>query len=77
MKYISVGTVNKPSTEHIVYVSHYGYEYTLTGDLASAQSQAWSLFIFSQQMKDGIHTRISFNKPRKGDIHYGRKKRSL
>lgn len=35
MKYISVGTVNKPSTEHIVYVSHYGYEYTLTGDLAS------------------------------------------
>lgn len=35
MKYISIGTVNKPSTEHIVYVSHYGYDYTLTGDLAS------------------------------------------
>ena len=34
MKYISIGAVNKPSTEHIVYVSHYGYNYTLTGDLA-------------------------------------------
>lgn len=34
MKYISIGAVNKPSTEHIVYVSHYGYDYTLTGDLA-------------------------------------------
>lgn len=34
MKYISIGTVNKPSTEYIVYVSHYGYDYTLTGDLA-------------------------------------------
>lgn len=33
MKYISIGAVNKPSTEHIVYVSHYGYDYTLTGDL--------------------------------------------
>ena len=35
MKYISMGAVTKPSTEHIVYVSHCGFDYTLTGDLAS------------------------------------------
>lgn len=35
MKYISIGAVVKPSTEHIVYVSHCGVDYTLTGDLAS------------------------------------------
>lgn len=35
MKYISVGVVVKPSTEHILYISHCGAEYTLTGDLAS------------------------------------------
>ena len=34
MKYISMGAVTKPSTEHIVYVSHCGFDYTLTGDLA-------------------------------------------
>ena len=34
LKYISIGAVTTPSTEHIVYVSHYGYDYTLTGDLA-------------------------------------------
>lgn len=35
MKYISIGSVNRPSTEHIVYVSHCGYDYTLTADLAA------------------------------------------
>lgn len=35
LKYISIGAVTKPSTEHIVYVSHCGYDYTLTGDLAA------------------------------------------
>ncbi len=35
LKYISIGAVTKPSTEHIVYVSHCGFDYTLTGDLAS------------------------------------------
>lgn len=35
LKYISIGAVTKPSTEHIVYVSHCGYDYTLTGDLAT------------------------------------------
>ncbi len=34
LKYISIGAVTKPSTEHIVYVSHCGFDYTLTGDLA-------------------------------------------
>ena len=34
LKYISIGAVTTPSTEQIVYVSHYGYDYTLTGDLA-------------------------------------------
>ena len=34
MKYISMGAVTTPSTEHIVYVSHCGFDYTLTGDLA-------------------------------------------
>ena len=35
MKYISIGAVTKPSTEHIVYVSHCGYDYTLTGEQAA------------------------------------------
>ncbi len=35
LKYISIGAVTKPSTEHILYVSHCGFDYTLTGDLAS------------------------------------------
>lgn len=34
MKYISIGVVMAPSTEHILKVSHYGTEFTLTGDLA-------------------------------------------
>ena len=34
MKYISVGVVMAPSSEHILKVSHYGTEFTLTGDLA-------------------------------------------
>ena len=34
MKYISIGAVTKPSTEHIVHVSHCGYDYTLTGEQA-------------------------------------------
>lgn len=34
MKYISMGAVTKPSTEQIVYVSHCGFDYTLTGDMA-------------------------------------------
>ena len=33
-KYISIGAVTAPSSEEIVYVSHCGYDYTLTGDLA-------------------------------------------
>ena len=36
MKYISIGVVMAPSTEHILKVSHYGTEFTLTGDLARA-----------------------------------------
>ena len=35
MKYISLGTVPEPSTEHIVKVSHCGIDYTLTQELAS------------------------------------------
>lgn len=35
MKYISLGVVKKASTEHIVYVSHCGSDYTLTQKLAS------------------------------------------
>ena len=34
MNYISIGAVTKSSTEHIVMVSHCGYDYTLTGELA-------------------------------------------
>ena len=34
MNYISIGAVTKPSTEYIVMVSHCGYDYTLTGELA-------------------------------------------
>lgn len=34
-KYISIGAVAKPSTEHILYISHCGIDYTLTGDLAA------------------------------------------
>ena len=34
MKYISIGVVMAPSTEHILKESHYGTEFTLTGDLA-------------------------------------------
>lgn len=34
MKYVSVGTVVVPSTEHILKVSHFGLEFTLTGDQA-------------------------------------------
>ena len=36
MKYISIGAVTKPSTEHIVHVSHCGYDYTLTGEQAGS-----------------------------------------
>ena len=35
MKYISLGAVMEPSTEHIVKVSHCGIDYTLTQELAS------------------------------------------
>ena len=35
MKYISLGAVLEPSTEHIVKVSHCGIDYTLTQELAS------------------------------------------
>lgn len=35
MKYISIGAVTKASTEHIIYVSHCGYDYTLTGEEAA------------------------------------------
>ena len=35
MKYISLGAVMEPSTEHIVKVSHCGIGYTLTQELAS------------------------------------------
>ena len=35
MKYISLGAVMEPSTEHIVKVSHCGIDYTLTQKLAS------------------------------------------
>lgn len=35
MKYISLGAVLEPSTEHIVKVSHCGIDYTLTHELAS------------------------------------------
>lgn len=34
MKYISLGAVVDPSTEHILKVSHCGFEYTLTGEQA-------------------------------------------
>lgn len=34
MKYISIGAVVAPSTEHILKVSHCGMIFTLTGDLA-------------------------------------------
>lgn len=35
MKYISLGAVLEPSTEHIVKVSHCGIDYTLTHELAA------------------------------------------
>ena len=35
MKYISIGAVTKPSTEHLVHVSHCGYDYVLKGEQAA------------------------------------------
>lgn len=48
MKYISLGAVVAPSTEHILKVSRYGMEFTLTGDLAKLWLDGRFGFAFSE-----------------------------
>lgn len=48
MKYISIGAVVAPSTEHILKVSHCGMEFTLTGDLAKLWLDGQCSFSYSE-----------------------------